>query len=358
MDGDLTSFLAGHDQIITAREARSVGIRTEKVRAAVRAGELVRVVRGGYVTRSAMLAVSYEARHVLRTAVLLRTRPGDVAASHTSAAAMWGLPVTTRLMERIHVCHRTRTGTTRRHREFTVHCCPGEDAVLEARVERSANAFGIVLPDRASDPGQPGAGSADGADADTGSSLVPAPVVVVVHPAVAAVQSALLTPTSTAVGIMDAVRQRGLATVPQLQDWLDRMRFVPGIPHAREALARSDGLAESPPESWLRLILVDLGYTVVAQHPIAEDGRVFARVDFYLPELGVVVEFDGRVKYVRSDGSGDGDAVVAEKRREDRIRRLGYGVVRVGSEDLGRPDVIDRYIKDAARTVRRPLRAS
>lgn len=342
MDGDLESYLDEHDHIITAREARSVGMRTEKIQAAVRTGELVRVVRGGYVTRSAMLAVSYEARHVLRTTVLLRTRPEDVAASHTSAAAMWGLPVPASELERMHVCHRTRKGTTRVHREFTVHCCPGEDAVVPAEVVRSSNTFGLVLP--AGDPGPD--------DADARPSPAATGTVLVVHPAVAAIQSAQLTRTSIAVSIIDAVRQRRLATVPELREWLDRMRFVPGIPHVREALAKSDGLAESPPESWLRLILVELGYTVVAQHTICEDGRVFARVDFYLPELGVVVEFDGRVKYVRPDGSGDGDAVVAEKLREDRIRRLGYGVVRVGSQDLRRPDLIDRHIKDAARTVR------
>ncbi|MGC5584504.1 hypothetical protein [Ornithinimicrobium sp. W1665] len=348
MDGDLESYLAEHDQIVTAREARSVGIRTEKIRAAVHTGELVRVVRGGYVTRSAMLAVRFEARHVLRTTVLLRTRPEDLAASHTSAAVMWGLPVTTSAMERMHVCHRTRKGTTRLHREFTVHCCPGEGAVVAAQVVRSSNAFGIVLPDPTSDR----------AHAVAGPSRCEAPTVPVVHPAVAAIQSALLTRPSIAVSIMDAVRHRGLATVPQLQDWLGRMRFVPGIPHAREALERSDGLAESSPESWLRLILLELGYTVVAQHAICEDGRVFARVDFYLPELGVVVEFDGRVKYVRADGTGDADAVVAEKHREDRIRRLGYGVVRVGNEDLTKPELIDRYIKDAARTVPRVRPAS
>jgi hypothetical protein len=62
-----------------------------------------------------------------------------------------------------------------------------------------------------------------------------------------------------------------------------------------------------------------------------ETGRLIGRVDFLLPG-DLIVEFDGAVKYGDS-----GDAVLAEKWREDRLRERGYRVVRVGWADLDRP---------------------
>jgi len=50
-----------------------------------------------------------------------------------------------------------------------------------------------------------------------------------------------------------------------------------------------------------------------------------------------VVEFDGAVKYAGADGRA---ALVAEKLREDRLRALGYEVVRIVWSDLARPDII------------------
>ncbi|WP_207453630.1 hypothetical protein [Desertivibrio insolitus] len=62
--------------------------------------------------------------------------------------------------------------------------------------------------------------------------------------------------------------------------------------------------------------------------------------DFFWPEHGVVVEFDGVAKYVREEytrGRNTADLVLAEKRREDRLRALGYVVIRVDWRDLREP---------------------
>jgi very-short-patch-repair endonuclease len=57
----------------------------------------------------------------------------------------------------------------------------------------------------------------------------------------------------------------------------------------------------------------------------------------------VVIEFDGKVKY----RDGDGDTLFQEKRREDRLRRLGYTVIRVTWSDLGRPERVVAWIRQA-----------
>lgn len=57
----------------------------------------------------------------------------------------------------------------------------------------------------------------------------------------------------------------------------------------------------------------------------------------------MVIEFDGLVKYA---GSG-ADALIAEKRREDRLRDLGYEVVRVTWADLAHPAELVARIRRA-----------
>ena len=93
-----------------------------------------------------------------------------------------------------------------------------------------------------------------------------------------------------------------------------------------------------------RLLLRDLGYAVRSQVRIADDGgHLVGRVDL-LVEGRVVVEFDGMVKYEGADGRA---ALAAEKHREDRLRALGFEVVRLTWADLDRPEVVDRLIRSA-----------
>ena len=48
----------------------------------------------------------------------------------------------------------------------------------------------------------------------------------------------------------------------------------------------------------------------------------------------MVIEFDGKIKY---GGVGGLQALVDEKAREDRLRALGYEIVRLTWADLARP---------------------
>jgi hypothetical protein len=56
----------------------------------------------------------------------------------------------------------------------------------------------------------------------------------------------------------------------------------------------------------------------------------------------LIIEFDGRAKYERCPALGesrlaDGDLVWAEKQREDRLRELGFEVIRLVWPDLSDP---------------------
>lgn len=60
----------------------------------------------------------------------------------------------------------------------------------------------------------------------------------------------------------------------------------------------------------------------------------------------MVVEFDGLVKYEGMDGK---QALAAEKQRERRLHRLGYGVARIIWADLFDPRRVDSEVRAAAR---------
>ncbi len=91
-------------------------------------------------------------------------------------------------------------------------------------------------------------------------------------------------------------------------------------------------------------MLLDLGFRPTSQFVITRrNGRFVARVDFLL-ENGVVVEFDGAIKYAGEDKD---EVLAAQDAREKAIRELGYGVARLTWDDLDRPAVVLAKIRAA-----------
>jgi len=69
-------------------------------------------------------------------------------------------------------------------------------------------------------------------------------------------------------------------------------------------------------------------------------GRLLGICDWGWPELGLLGEFDGRIKYGRllKPGQEPGDVVFAEKVREDDLRAAtGYSMFRLTWADLDQP---------------------
>lgn len=165
--------------------------------------------------------------------------------------------------------------------------------------------------------------------------------------AAALVQLTLDRGVPAGVAAMDDALHRELVTREELDTEYGRIRRWPHASRVRCALAWSDGDAESVGESITRVILLGAGWPVESQVPIADqDGVVFARADLGIAGTRVLLEFDGKVKY--SDGGPD--ALFREKKREDRIRAMGYVIVRVTWADLFRPERILRAVADALAT--------
>ena len=155
--------------------------------------------------------------------------------------------------------------------------------------------------------------------------------------------------------IADSALRRGLAA-DDLAEALQRGTGSRGIRQARAILSLADAGAESPGESWLRLVVVRGGLPV-PELQIPVDTHLGRRyVDLGWSDLQVAVEFDGRIKYEGTGGGADA-AFYEEKRRQDALEELGWVVVRVMWEDLHRPDAVVARLWNAIHRQqrRRPL---
>ena len=120
---------------------------------------------------------------------------------------------------------------------------------------------------------------------------------------------------------------------------------------------------ESPGESLTYVHASIAGIKLIPQVTIYDnEGRWVARVDFVVEGTKVIVEFDGKTKYVRDDDSegdrvkGAGEIVFEEKKREDKLRALGYVVVRLVWKDFYTHGAIARKIH-AGLALERQMRA-
>lgn len=267
--------LIRHSELVTT------GLGPNDIRKQLGTGQLIRVRRGVY-TRAK--AEGVEEHLQLLQATLPAVDPGNVI-SHTTAALIHGLPVPRGLMNRIWMTRRT----------------PGHGDHAKKLVVRATPLFDdevTVVDDRA-------VTSIERTATDLARTL----------------------PPKWGVAIMDAALR---LEVPRerLYRSLARHRKLPGIRKARMAITFGNGLAESPAESISRfhLWLAGLPAPELQVEHFDADGVFVARTDFFWPEWGVCGEVDGKWKYdqLLQPGQTAADAVMAEKRRDEGLRQLGY----------------------------------
>lgn len=136
-------------------------------------------------------------------------------------------------------------------------------------------------------------------------------------------------PRDQAVAAVDALVQATHVKPADVERLAERYRGGRGMKAARAALDLVDGGAQSPKETWLRLLLIHTGFPR-PQTQIAvrnEWGWAEAYLDMGWEDLKVAAEYDGdqhrssRYQYVK------------DIRRLEKLERLGWIVVRVVAED-------------------------
>lgn len=301
--------LIAREQVFPYRRAVEAGIGPDELRRLIRSGACRRLHHGWFTTSATENRAEL---HRLRCAALVQQYQGRAVASHVSAVVRLGLPTYAARYDTVHLM--AASGTRRGHRK--------KDLIIH--------------------PGLP---------AGTEPAALPHTPVGTVHPALAIALTGLTDPRAFLVPA-DAALTKGLVTTQELGAAVALLCRRRGVERVRSALDHCDARHESPGETLTAYVLRQLGYQVVPQVQIPgterwTTGRQGYRVDFLIEGTKVIVEFDGRAKYQ------SGTQLWEEKQREDRIRELGYEVVRLTMADLRNPARVRALLEAALRRARR-----
>ncbi|MFW6598196.1 hypothetical protein ACQBAU_15910 [Propionibacteriaceae bacterium Y2011] len=149
-----------------------------------------------------------------------------------------------------------------------------------------------------------------------------------------------------AVAVADAAVRRGADRTAMLGALVDHPRR-PGNVKARRALHFADPHSESAGESHSRAVMDEAQLPMPTLQYALTDSSGTMRGDFAWQQQRLLGEFDGEVKYGRllRPGQQLSDVLAAEKRRENRLRRLGWWVTRWTWNDLARPEEFAAMIR-------------
>ena len=112
----------------------------------------------------------------------------------------------------------------------------------------------------------------------------------------------------------------------------------PGLGKAKAVIAAASPWSESPGESVTRWAALAIGMAEpVCQYRFTRSNGRFFYLDQFWDEYGSGAEFDGLVKYKGDQGS---HVVVAEKKRDDEIRRTGINLLHLDTPTANRPALL------------------
>ena len=158
--------------------------------------------------------------------------------------------------------------------------------------------------------------------------------------AATAVRVAGLLDGDAAVVAVDQMVAAGVVELAAVRSLADVARGH-GAARSRRACALADGLAESPQETRLRLLLRRSGLAApVAQYRVRDGDRVVARVDFGWPEQKVALEYDGL-------WHGESGQFAKDRRRLNHLTAAGWRVIFVTAADLHDPESLLARIRAA-----------
>lgn len=309
--------LAELPSILHRQALLATGVTEDEIRTACRTRAWSTLHRGAYCA-SESLPSSKEELHRLRARAVAARSP-HLVLSHVSAAALYGLPLWGVDLSAVHL---TRLGTSggRIGPGRRVHSADLEPLEIAEKGGVRLTSVARTLVDV-------------GCSAAFGSAVISA----------------------------DAALHRKLVTPSELSVALGKTRHRRGAAAARRALIFADGRSESAGESLTRAVLHRAGLPEprLQIRIYAPDGRFVGRVDLGYPELGLLIEFDGLIKYSKllRPEQRPHDVVIAEKQREDLLRDLGYLVIRLVWSDLTDPAAVARRVRGKLEQGRRIVAA-
>lgn len=303
--GRVRAALEAHDRVLATEDLDRLGLSAAAIRQLVARGELHRYRRSAFIDGHLWRAAPPWERHALRARAVARSLDlpaGPYLLSHHSALVLHGVGV----FGVDDLVHLVRTDGGRGRKDGTVH--------VHAPVPPS-----FAAPPHATPSGLP--------------------TVTVAH---ACAQVAAAFGTEAGLVSADAALRQELtspaALVRAAQDVTGR-----DASRVHDAMQLADGRSGSAGESRTRWLLHWLAMPLPELQAVIRDasGDLVAITDFLFRDQWTVVEFNGALKYATPAG------LVAEKLREDRLRELGYEVVRVTWADLEHPARVVARIRAA-----------
>jgi hypothetical protein len=136
-------------------------------------------------------------------------------------------------------------------------------------------------------------------------------------------------PRRSAVAQLDALARATGFKVDDVLDIAGCHRGARGLRQLETVLEVVDPGAQSPPESYLRLLLIEAGlpWPLTQIQVLGADGLPIAYLDMGWPDLMVAVEYDGDHHRV------DRHQYLKDIRRLELLERLGWLIIRVVAED-------------------------
>ena len=268
--------------VISRRQARERGLSERDLERLLAQGQWTRLRRGWYLMRP---VIDERDRHRQLVDTFLAEHAGTAVAGYVSAAVHHGLALHRADLSTVHLC---RLGPGRSKRVPGLH--------LHTALRGHPSSHGVE------------------------------------HIATTVTQLAAVDLEAGLVAADDALH-RILLTPADLRTAAQARRLANGAERMRQLVARADSDHESPGETLSAVrfseagILVEAQFTVPGSQRWTRNGKGY-RADFRVVGTRVLVEFDGATKY---DEPG---ALWREKQREDRIRSLGWIVVRLVWSDL------------------------
>jgi hypothetical protein len=294
--------------VVLRRDLLRAGYTDRQIRTMLASGELHRVRHGSYCDATLWKSLSPADRHrVLARAVLARAHPSTVL-THVSSAIEQGVPVWGHDLTKVHTT-RTDGRAGRKESDRVQHA-----GRMPTYHVTQVNGVPVSLATRCA----------------------------VEMTTVSGVESALIT--------VDGLLHAGLTTTSGVRQFAHRTRWWPNSLRTNVVVRLADGRRESAGESRTVYAFFTQGLPMPEAQVwiLDENGVRFARVDFAWVELGVFVEFDGKIKYERFRLPGEtlDEFLMREKEREERICQLtGWVCIRITWAQLDAPRQLAERIR-------------
>ena len=284
----------------TRAHARTAGYDDRAVTREVRGRRWLRLRRGYYTFPDTWQALSAEQRHLVRCRAVLDSLGDNVALSHLSGCIALGIDVWGVPLDRVHVT-RLDGGAGRIERDVVHH----EGLVVDHEVVE-VDGLRVLVPQRC------------------------------------VLEAGTLATSESALVLINSALHKSICSLDEVATQFDVMAHWPRVRHLHIPVRMATHLAESVGESrGLWLFWTQHLPAPVLQYVVRAGDEVVGRTDWGWPRQRGLGEFDGQIKYGRllRPEQAPGDAVFAEKRREDRLREVtSFWMVRLVWSDYDTPD--------------------